>query len=214
MMYPIFLNLAGKECLVVGGGRVALRKVLSLLRSEARVTVITKECCRRLHDLKPKITLHIRPFDEQDLERTCMLVIGATDDQVVNRTIFKRASALNIPCNIVDQPELCSFIVPAQVRRGAVNVAISTSGVSPRFSRYLKNIIADTIEPLHGDVAEYLGDIRHRIKTELPDIRLRSAFWERVFADDPVEVIRKRGWDALRTGVERTIGEFKEQIVP
>jgi siroheme synthase-like protein len=211
-MYPIFLNLDGKKCLVVGGGRVALRKVLALIRSNADVTVIASECCDRLKQLESNITLHIRPFKEEDLTGKYLLVIGATDSQEVNSTISQRAAQLNIPCNIVDQPSLCSFFVPAQVRQGNVNIAISTDGVSPRFSRYLKGVIGETIQPLHGELAAYLGTIRNRLRTEIPDITLRSAFWEKIFEEDPVEVIRLDGWDTFRMRVEKCIFDFTQQI--
>lgn len=204
-MYPLFLDLAAKRCLVVGGGKVALRKVLALLRAKAEVTVVTLECCDRLRRLEKTISLQVRPFRPDDLTRDCILVIGATDNQKVNRTISRLAHEKNILCNIVDQPSLCSFIVPAQVRRGDVTVAISTNAVSPRLSAYLKKVVARTVEPVHGELAAYLGTIRKRIRTELPDIRQRNVFWNALFAIDPVEEIREKGWNALRDRTERLI---------
>jgi siroheme synthase-like protein len=211
MMYPLFLDLAGKRCLVVGGGRVALRKVLALLRSDADVTVITAECCDRLRRCEKKFTLHIRPFRPEDLTHEYILVISATDNQEVNRTISQLAHERNILCNIVDQPALCSFIVPAQVRRGNVAVAISTNAVSPRLSAYLKKKVAQTVEPVHGELAAYLGTIRKRIRTELPDIRLRTLFWNALFAVDPIDEIREHGWNTLRNRTERLITETARQ---
>ena len=205
MLYPVFFNLSGKRCLVVGGGRVAVRKVIALLRSDAVVTVIAKECCRRMRGLERSITLYERPFTRDDVSHDFLLVIGATDNPEVNRTIFHLSGRMNIPCNIVDQPALCSFIVPAQVRRGDISVAISTNAVSPRLSRYLKKTVAAAVEPLHGELAAYLGKIRVRIRTELPRITLRSAFWEALFADDPVEHIREKGWNSFMEHTETLI---------
>jgi siroheme synthase-like protein len=212
MLYPVFLDLSGKRCLVVGGGRIALRKVLALLRAKAAVTVVTKECCGRLLRLERAISLQLRPFSETDLTREYMLVIGATDNPEVNRTIFQKATDLNIPCNIVDQPALCSFVVPAKVRRGDVTVAISTNGVSPRLSKYLKRVIAGAVEPIHGELAAYLGIIRLRIRSELPHISMRSAFWEALFANDPVDVIRSHGWEAFRSATEKLIAVHVQQM--
>ena len=212
MYYPVFLDLSGKRCLVVGGGRVALRKVISLLRAGAVVTVVTLSCCKRLRKLGPLISLHERSFDDSDIDRGLMLVIGATDNPEVNRAIYRRASELTIPCNIVDQPDLCSFIVPAQVRRGDLSVAISTGGVSPRLSRYLKKVIAGVVEPVHGELAAYLGTIRKRLRSELPRIDLRGVFWEKLFAEDPVKLIRNDGWEAFRLRTETLIASQKQQM--
>ena len=209
MMYPVFLNLKDKKCLVVGGGKVAVRKVIALLRSDAAVTVITKEACRHMKRLARGIDLKIRPFTESDLSHEYMLIIGATNEQNVNKRISDKANELNIPCNIVDQTPLCSFVVPAQFRRGDVTVAIATGGVSPRLSSYLKNEVADVVLPIHGELAAYLGMVRKRLYTELPDIKLRNAFWKVLFSIDPVEEIRKNGWDALYTRAEKIIKELR-----
>jgi siroheme synthase-like protein len=207
-MYPVFLNLAGKQCLVVGGGRVALRKVLVLLRADAAVIVVAKEACGRLRSIDHRITLHERPFEESDLNRSLSLVIGATDDESVNRTVSRLAAAYNIPCNIVDQPELCSFIVPAQVRRGDITVAISTGATAPRLSRYLKAAVAEMIGPMHGALAAYLKTVRKRIRSCIPVKSARNAFWEALFAVDPIKEITDQGWEALRSRTERLIDEY------
>lgn len=210
--YPIFLDLSEKRCLVVGGGKVAVRKVIALLRADAKVTVVAIACCSRLRWLKRWVTLHERPFTENDIVHGYMLVIGATNNPEVNRAISRRTSELTIPCNIVDQTNLCSFIVPAQVRRGPITVAVATGGVSPRLSRYLKTIIANAVEPIHGDLAEYLGTIRLRLRSALPRIEYRRAFWEALFADDPVEQIRKEGWEALKGRTEKLIASHVQQM--
>lgn len=210
--YPVFLDLSEKRCLVVGGGKVAVRKVIALLRADAKVTVVATACCSRLRWLKRLITLHERPFTENDIAHGYMLVIGATNNPEVNRAISRRTAELTIPCNIVDQTNLCSFIVPAQVRRGPITVAVATGGVSPRLSRYLKTIIAHAVEPLHGDLAEYLGTIRLRLWSVLPEITFRSAFWDALFTVDPVEQIRTEGWNALKGRTEKLIASFVKQM--
>jgi siroheme synthase-like protein len=212
MMYPVFLNLARKKCLVVGGGKVAVRKVIALLRAKAQVTVITKESSRQMSRLAPLINLQIRPFSDDDLSRTSFLVIGATNDQAVNKRISQRAETLNIPCNIVDQTPLCSFVVPAQVRRGEVTVAIATGGVSPRLSGYLKKEVAKVVLPVHGELAAYLGTIRKRLYTELPEISLRNGFWSELFSRDPVQEIDEHGWEAFYSRVESLITWYSQKI--
>lgn len=211
MMYPVFLNLAGRRCLVVGGGRVALRKVVSLLRADAAVVVVAKEVCRRLRSLGHRITLHERPFEESDMEQPLTLVIGATDDESVNRKVSNLAAIRGIPCNIVDQPALCSFIVPAQVRRGDITIAISTGATAPRMARYLKSVVAGAVGPLYGELASYLAVVRKQIRLRMPAISTRNAFWEALFEVDPVEQIINQGWNALRSRTERLIEEYSAQ---
>jgi siroheme synthase-like protein len=209
MMYPVFLDLKGRQCLVVGGGSVAVRKVIALLRAEAMVTVITVEASRHMRRLASIINLQVRPFSEDDLSHSYLLVIGATNDQHVNEMISQRAEALNIPCNIVDNTPLCSFIVPARVRRGDVTVAIATGGVSPRLSGYLKKEVAKAVLPIHGELAAYLGIVRKRLYEELPEIRFRNAFWKDLFSQDPVEEIKKHGWKSLQARTESLIERYK-----
>lgn len=210
-MYTAVLDIRGKNCLVVGGGRVAVRKTIALLRAGARVTVITKVCCTRMRSLAGRITLFERPFEEADIHFGVSLVIGATNDPQCNRAVSRRAGELNIFCNIVDQPALCSFIVPALVRQGSVTVAITTGGVAPRLTRYLKSVVSRAVVPLHGDLADYLGDVRLRIRRSLPVASMRAGFWEELFADDPAEVVATHGWEGFRNRVEQIIDKYRRK---
>ena len=121
--YPVMLDLSGKDCLVVGGGRVALRKVTGLLRADALVTVVASHFNLHFSLLAKRITMVTRSFSETDIQKKYSLIIGATDTPAINTAISRKAAMLGIPCNIVDQPELCSFIVPAIVNRGNITIA-------------------------------------------------------------------------------------------
>jgi siroheme synthase-like protein len=211
MMYPLFLDLSGKRCLVVGGGRIALRKVIALLRAHAVVAVVAKQCCRRFTSVAHRVQLQVRPFDESDIDRSLTLVIGATDCPDVNRQISVLASLHNIPCNIVDQPDLCSFIVPAVVRRGDITIAISTGGAVPRLSRYLKTIAARAIGPQCSELAAYLAAIRLRLRADVNNAAVRAQFWESLFTTDPLEEIDRLGWEAFRIKTERLLTTFTLQ---
>src|SRR3990172_9763529 len=136
---PIFLRIKGRDCLVVGGGEVAARKAGLLLRAGARVRVVAPVLCDVLQILveEGKLTHDGREFLPQDLHG-CTLVIGATDNQAVNRQIYELASLRHIPVNIVDQPELCSFILPSIVDRSPIVVAVSSGGASPVLARVLR----------------------------------------------------------------------------
>ncbi len=208
MTYPVFLNIRGRRCLVVGGGRVAVRKIIALLRAGASVIAVAKEICPRMNSIADRIILYKRPFEESDVDGSLALVIGATDDENVNRRISQLAASRNILCNIVDRPELCSFFVPAQVRRGEITVAVSTGAASPRTARYLKNVISRAIEPLHEELTSYMAELRKRIRPLITSVHMRNKFWDELFSDDPVKEITEKGWDEFRSKTERLIYRY------
>lgn len=141
--YPAFLDLQGTPCVVVGGGGVAWRKAKSLLACGARVTVVSPEVVHPLAALarRGRITWCRRRFRGSDLNRA-FLVIAATDDQGVNRAVSARARARRRLVNVVDQPALCTFILPSVMSRGALTMAISTGGASPALSKWLRRDLA------------------------------------------------------------------------
>jgi len=210
-MYTAVLDLKGKNCLVVGGGRVAVRKTIAFLRAGARVTVVAKECCTRMRSLAGRITLFERPFEDADIHFGVCLVTGATNDPQCNRAVSRRAEELGIFCNIVDQPALCSFIVPALVRQGSVTVAITTGGVAPRLTRYLRGVVSRAILPLHGELADCLGKVRLRIRRSVPAASMRAEFWEELFEEDPTEVIAAHGWEGFRCRVEQITDKYERK---
>src|SRR3990172_5423279 len=138
--YPINLDLKGKKCLVVGGGRVAERRVISLLECEADVIVISPRVTPKLERLSvnKKITYKARSYKSSDL-RGAYLIIASTDIQKLNRHIGERARKLGALVNIVSEPKLSDFIVPSVLRRGNLLLAISTSGTSPALSKRLRS---------------------------------------------------------------------------
>jgi siroheme synthase-like protein len=136
--YPIFLNLEEQPVLVVGAGRVALRKTKGLLSSGAKITVVSPEWRREF--LKLAVRRVNRRFRRSDLTGVA-LVFAATNDRDVNHRIAEAAKSLRIPANIADCAEECTFIVPARVQRGVVQIAISTGGVDPRLAKALKRLL-------------------------------------------------------------------------
>jgi len=172
--YPILLNLQGKKCIVVGGGKVAERKALSLLKSGAKITVISPECTVRLkkENLTGRIKYISRRYKNGDL-KNAFLVIAATDAGETNRKISEDAPYL---VNVVDMPLLCNFIVPSVVRRGPLTIAVSTSGVSPSLARTIKK----ELEGLYGREFEkhlnYIKKIRVRSLAGIKNNKERIKF--------------------------------------
>ena len=158
--YPINFVVDGKKCVVVGGGAVAERKVRSLLKFGARVVVVAPSWTKQLAGI-PAVRLVRRGYRTRDLAGA-VLVIAATDDLALNRQIARDAQRENILVNVVDAPELCSFIVPSMIKRGPLVVAISTSGQAPAMAKALRLELQKIITPQLGKLAARLGIIRRK----------------------------------------------------
>jgi uroporphyrin-III C-methyltransferase/precorrin-2 dehydrogenase/sirohydrochlorin ferrochelatase len=177
---PAFLNIRDKSCLVVGGGDVARRKVSLLLRAGAQVHVVAPEIAPSLQDMLREQGGTFRPgaYEPADLEgRT--LVIAATDDASLHASIHAECSARQLPLNVVDSPELCSFIFPSIIDRSPLLVAVSSSGKSPVLARLLRARLESTIPAAYGRLADIVGEFRDTAKQALPDTNARRAFWEK-----------------------------------
>ncbi len=162
--YPVFVRLEDRHCLVVGGGTVGERKVLDLLEAGARVTVVSPELTPVLADLAAKGELiHLQEDFQEEQAQGMALVIGATDDMEVNARVSAAAQVRNIWVNIVDQPDLCTFIVPAQVRRGELTLAISTGGASPALARKIREELEQHFGPEYGPYLALMQAVRSRV---------------------------------------------------
>jgi len=182
----IFTRLSGRRCVVIGGGSVAERKTRELLEAGASVTVVSLSLTRGLTELARSgaIDWRAEPFAEPQLEG-CWLVIAATDDRAVNARVFAAAEAAQRLCNVVDDPALCSFVMPAIVRRDPVTIAISSGGNAPVVARWVKGVIETLLPQRLGALAALAGRWRGRVKAAIGSIDERRRFWESVL-DGPV----------------------------
>jgi precorrin-2 dehydrogenase / sirohydrochlorin ferrochelatase len=171
------LDLRGRDCLVVGGGRVATEKVHGLLDCDARVTVIAPEFEDELQALP--VELVDRPFEGRDVEGR-FLVVAATNDRAVNAAVSSAAARHNTVCNVADDPELCSFILPAIVRRDPIVVGVSTGGASPALAQRIRGDIAALVGPEHAELARRLEALRPWAKRELPTYEARRDYFQRL----------------------------------
>jgi uroporphyrin-III C-methyltransferase/precorrin-2 dehydrogenase/sirohydrochlorin ferrochelatase len=176
---PIFLRLTDEPALVVGGGTVAARKVSLLRQANARVTVVSPTLDDALKQLKASNEIvHINGPYQDDMIKQYRLVIAATDDAGVNQKIFEQAKAFNIPVNVVDQPALCSFIMPSIVDRSPVVLAISTGGSSPVLARMIRSRLEALIPASYGHLATLAQKYRPAIKAKFQNVEHRRKFWE------------------------------------
>ena len=180
--FPIVLKVAGRRALVVGGGRQAARKAELLLDAGAEVAVVApalEEDFARLSK-NPRLRHLGVALDAEALDG-CVLAIGASEaDESLNQRLYALATKRAIPVNVVDCPELCSFIMPAVVNRAPLMIAVSTGGQAPILSRILRARIETLLPAAYGRLTEFAGVRRARVKDALPDPTLRRRFWERV----------------------------------
>ncbi len=203
---PIFFRLKETPCLVVGGGSVAARKVALLMKAGARVTVVAPELDRALQDTMQagEIEHIVRRFEDGDV-RGAALVFAATNDANVNAAVSAAAHALSIPANVVDSPQLGSFITPAIIDRSPVIAAVSSSGASPVLSRLLRGRIESLVPARFGALAALAESCRGQVKNRFPDVTARRRFWEKIFQGPIAELVfRGRDSDA-RTALEHAI---------
>ena len=177
--YPLFADLRGRPCLIVGGGLVAQRKVVTLLGFGARITVVSPLITAKLAALARagRIRHVARRFNASDL-RTAWLVYAATDEQAVNREVSRQAARRRVFANVVDQPGLCSFIAPAIARRGGLTVAISTGGASPTMARRLRDEVGRRLGPEYARLLRLLGGLRGVAKRRLPKYEDRKRYFD------------------------------------
>jgi precorrin-2 dehydrogenase / sirohydrochlorin ferrochelatase len=179
--YMACLDVAGRSCLVVGGGSVALEKVRGLLECGASVTVVAPQVVDELLELGVEVVR--RGYRESDLDGR-VLVIAATSSSSVNRSVFADAEERSLLCNVVDVPELCSFILPAVLRRDPIAVAVSTGGASPALAQRIRDDIADLIGPEHVEIARRLRELRPWARTHLPTYEDRRRFFADLVAKE------------------------------
>ena len=202
-LLPIFLNIKNKKCVVVGGGEVAFRKATLLLRAGADLHIVAPALSDELRKLcmDRGCTIITREFEEADIN-DAILVVAATDDLETNERVSVIASKLNIPVNVVDQPDLCSFIMPSIVDRSPIVVAISSGGSSPILTRKLKELNETMIPGRIDKLAELLGSFRGRVKNEIADFSERIRFWENVLDSEIPELVYNGQDDQARSALD------------
>jgi len=203
--YPVNLDIRNRRCLVVGGGPIGSRKTLALLGCGASVTVVSPDATERLVTLSDnrEIELKRRTYRSSD-PKGMFLVIGATDDDLLNRQVHDDAERLGILCNIADRPEICSFILPAVVNRGDLVIAISTSGKSPAFAKQLRLELAERFGDEYAEFLELMGAIRRQLLSRDHAPKTHKPLFEQLISGNLVDLVKKRdkaGIDKLLAAV-------------
>jgi precorrin-2 dehydrogenase/sirohydrochlorin ferrochelatase len=206
--YPVMLDVSSRACLIVGGGRVAQRKVETLLEAGALVTVIALEVSDKLmvQDGRGEIVLKKRAFQSGDTA-AYSIVIAATDQAEVNEAVYKEATAQGAWVNVTDRPDWSSFIVPSVVRRGKLILAVSTGGASPSVARS----IARELEASYGTEYEiylnFLSELRLKVQSSVKDIEVRQQIFKRALDWDILEKIRDGSFERWKKKLDMALKE-------
>jgi precorrin-2 dehydrogenase/sirohydrochlorin ferrochelatase len=197
-LFPMFLRLAGRRCLVVGAGVVAEGKITALLSAGARVTVIAPRSRRRIACMASagRIVWHKRKFRVRDLADV-FLVVAATSLPQLHERIWRAARRRGVLCNVVDDPPRCDFYYPAIVRRGALQIAISTSGQSPALAQRLRRQLDAQFGPGYASWVAQLGEARRLQMCVEPSIARRKKLAH--------EMVRREFPQMLQTGSARSL---------
>ncbi len=206
--YPVNLDIRNRKCLVVGGGDVGTRKVITLLDCGAIVVVVSPEVTEKIEELSNKglIKLERRGFKPTDLDQI-FLVIGATDNPELNREIHAGAERLGMLCNIADRPEVCNFILPAIVNRGDLIIAISTSGKSPAFAKKMRKDLEKEFGTEYADFLTLMGGIRTKLLSEDHEPEAHKHLFENLIKRALVNLIKDRDIAAINSLLFEILGE-------
>ena len=208
--YPIALvGLGHARCVVVGGGRVAARKVAALQEAGARPVVISPVLCESLQQQAECGAIEVleRAYRPGDLEGA-RLVIAATDDPAVNEAVWQEAEARGCLVNVVDDPAHCTFYVPATVRRGALTISISTGGNSPSLARRLREELEAQFDAAYAPYLVLLGELRPLVQERIADPARRKALWAALLHSDLLELLREEKHQAARQRALDIIDRF------
>jgi siroheme synthase-like protein len=209
--YPVALNLQGKRCLVVGGGALAEEKVEGLLRSGAEVVVVSSEPEPQLIELAAahEIMLCLRPYERGDLDGV-HLVLAASDDRALNAVVAHDARAEDILVNAVDDIPNCDFFAVSIVRRGDLQIAISTNGLSPAFARWMREYLDAWLPYELGDLLSILAEVRREVKEEgaIPPYER----WRAAIDDDVFTRLRHSDREGARRQIVATLRDERENL--
>jgi precorrin-2 dehydrogenase/sirohydrochlorin ferrochelatase len=197
--YPVFLDIAGKRCVVIGGGKVAERKCAPLISAGAEVSVISPRISRELGAYKEKgLIRHIRrSYRKGDID-SAFVVIIATDSEKTNRKVAADAASSRVLLNVVDNPSLCNFIVPSVLRRGPLTIAVSTGGVSPAMARAIRHELERRYGPHFSRYLRFLKEIRGRVLKKVGGKGKRERLLKWLASEEVMVILVQKGFGAAR----------------
>ena len=208
---PIFINVRQNPCLVIGGGDIALRKINLLIKAQAKVDCLSPLFCEGITNLSQNgdVILIQKRFESDDI-KDYAIIIASTDDSSVNALISKSAKKARIPVNVVDSPELSSFIMPSIVDRSPVIIAVSSAGRAPVLARIIRAKLETVIPSAYGVLAEIAGEYRQKVKDRFSKIKDRRAFWEFIFSGVIAEKVFSGRINEAKDDIEKQLKQASQ----
>jgi precorrin-2 dehydrogenase/sirohydrochlorin ferrochelatase len=206
--YPISLDLEARTCVVVGGGRVAERKVLGLLSCQAQVSVISPELTEelQLQHASGNIEWIDREYRQGDLAQA-FLVIAATDDEETQKQVYVEADTNNLLLNVADVPQRCNFILPATARQGDLAISVSTAGKSPALARKIRMELEKRYGPEYRVLVDILGAVRPQVLAFGMEQLENEDLFKQLLHDDMEEWIKNKNWDSIENHLRAVLGD-------
>ncbi len=213
-MYPVFFDIRGKRCLVVGGGKVAERKIYGLLSEQAEVVIVSPEVTTTIARLAAhgQCCLQKRTYHADDLHGV-FLVFAATDSPDVQQQIAVDAKASGIPVNVADKPELCTFHVPAVLRRGDLTLAVSTAGKSPALAAMVRQKLAGQYGDEYEQLLQLMGKLRPLVIGAADTSDERKTLFQNILHDDIIHWIEGGRWDKICSHLRALLGPGVDMII-
>ena len=208
--YPILINLERFNCIIVGGGNIAYRKIVSLLKFNAEITVISPQIIKPILGLagQNKVKIIKKPYSSKYL-KGYRIAFSATNNQKLNETVRKDCTKKGILLNVVDNPALCDFILPANVLRGDLTISVSSQGKAPFFTKEMKKKIDDLIPPAYKQIFSLAGRLRHEV---LSDPKLTSKTRAQVFSKfsskNWEKILEENGKHSSKYYIDKILKEF------
>lgn len=205
---PIGISLTGRNCLVVGGGKVALRKIDTLLDYDTKITVVAPEPDEKIRYYAESNKLELKQREYRSAEAADYgLVVSASSDHAVNKQVHKDATGARVPVNVVDNPALCDFVFPAVTRRNCLTVAVSTDGKAPFLAGYLRLVLDDIFPERWNRIARYAAVYRKMLQEQGPKVRedkmrclnhFLGADWKEILKEKSEDQIKEQMSDWLK----------------
>jgi uroporphyrin-III C-methyltransferase/precorrin-2 dehydrogenase/sirohydrochlorin ferrochelatase len=205
--FPIWTDIQNQNCLVIGGGDIALRKIILLKKADAKITCISKTCLPEIEKLADEVI--IREFNDNDIDSQ-KLVVCATDDKNLNAEVAKICYAKNIFVNVVDSPELCSFTMGSLVDRSPIAISISSAGAAPVLARIIRAKLESTIPNAYGKLASIAATFRDSVKAKFKNLEDRRYFWEKVFSGVIAEKIFSGKEDEAKNDIQNLLSNTQD----
>jgi len=212
--YPINLIIKNRQCLVVGGGKVALRKVQRLVSCEAIVRIISPQVISQLVEFSKKEAIEIlyREVNAADLHGTFM-IFAATNDSKVNRSIAQWAQEKNILCNIADRPDLSDFTLPSVIEQGDLNISISTNGKSPALSKFIRERLQNEFGQEYATLLELMGNLRQILSTEISCQKKRQKIYQSLLESQVLSCLKHQDLTTASRTCEALTGHCLDKII-